>query len=90
MHQFVEELPDEELLFSDSPDTTPGTTPAATSKPGPGSSTPLNTNAGKKKLVVVNICSSSGLLAGMDCPDAEVSSETFTEGEEPTTFCNVH
>ncbi len=44
----------------------------------------------KKKMVVVKICSASGLVATDNCPPDQVTIEIFAAGEEPTAPCNVH
>jgi penicillin-binding protein 1A len=49
--------------------------------PGPGH---------KKRTIMVRICNESGLLAGPNCPENTVSTESFVEGEEPTSYCNIH
>ncbi len=64
------------------PITLPNLTPTTQSNPTP--------KAVKKKMVVVKICSASGLLATDNCPPDQVTVEMFPEGEEPTEYCNVH
>ncbi len=44
----------------------------------------------KKRQVIVRICSESGMLSTANCPDSQVITEIFTEGEEPKEKCNVH
>lgn len=44
----------------------------------------------KKRQVIVRICSESGMLAGPNCPEGQVMTEIFTEGEEPKSKCTVH
>ncbi|NLW48062.1 MAG: PBP1A family penicillin-binding protein [Firmicutes bacterium] len=44
----------------------------------------------KKRQVIVRICTESGMLATPNCPDSQVMTEIFTEGEEPKEKCNVH
>lgn len=44
----------------------------------------------KEEMVVVKICTESGLLATPFCPAEKVVTATFTKGEEPTFSCNVH
>ncbi len=44
----------------------------------------------RKKQVVVRICSESGLLATPYCPEDQILTEVFTDGEQPTTHCNIH
>lgn len=44
----------------------------------------------KEEIVVVKICTESGLLATPFCPLEQVLTATFSKGEEPTFSCNVH
>lgn len=65
------------------------------SAPGSGTSNltdskPLPANGIRKRKITVRICTESGLLATPFCPESQVMAETFTEGEEPTTSCNIH
>jgi penicillin-binding protein 1A len=46
--------------------------------------------ARKKRTIMVRICNESGLLATPNCPESSVSTESFVEGEEPTSYCNIH
>ncbi|TCL64244.1 penicillin-binding protein 1A [Hydrogenispora ethanolica] len=69
---------------------------------GDGSGTPPVDNNGfqqqrsanwpfaKKKQVAVKICTESGLLATPYCPSDWVVTEIFTDGEQPTSYCNIH
>lgn len=86
------------LLHTDVPE---GTDPAnlipETPVPGlvtptPNPLTPLTATPANKKRrqVIVKICSESGLLATLFCPEDQVSAEMFVEGEEPTAYCNIH
>ncbi|MGD8400347.1 MAG: PBP1A family penicillin-binding protein [Bacillota bacterium] len=62
----------------------PGFAPGAMNninKPTPGR---------KKRTIMVRICNESGLLAGPNCPESSVTTQSFVEGEEPTTYCNIH
>lgn len=44
----------------------------------------------KKRQIIVRICTESGMLATANCPNSQVMTEIFTEGEEPKEKCNVH
>jgi penicillin-binding protein 1A len=55
----------------------------------PGVNNPMP-DGRKKRTVMVRICTDSGLLAGPNCPESSVVTESFVEGEEPTTYCNIH
>jgi penicillin-binding protein 1A len=58
---------------------------------GVGTGVPVNpVTSHKKRTIYVRICNESGLLAGPNCPESSVTTESFVEGEEPTSFCNVH
>lgn len=46
--------------------------------------------APEKRLVEVEVCSSSGLLPGPFCPDIEKQLSLFVEGSEPKEYCNEH
>ncbi|HEX3046620.1 MAG TPA: penicillin-binding transpeptidase domain-containing protein, partial [Bacillota bacterium] len=69
-----------------------GVTPPPTGLNEPGATTvPVSTPvAGQQKKVVVRICSESGLLATEFCPESQVTTEIFVQGEEPTASCTVH
>ncbi len=45
---------------------------------------------GKEELVVVKICTESGLLATPFCPPENVITQSFVKGEEPSFSCNLH
>lgn len=45
---------------------------------------------GPKRRIIVKICTESGLLASPYCPESLTAVEIFTEGEEPTEYCNIH
>ena len=67
--------------------------PAADSPDSPAPqavSKPLPANGIHKKRIAVKICTESGLLATPYCPERQVITEIFTEGEEPTASCNIH
>jgi penicillin-binding protein 1A len=49
-----------------------------------------STNVKRKRQVIVRICSESGMLATENCPQSQVMTEIFTEGEEPKEKCNIH
>ena len=49
-----------------------------------------SSNVKRKRQVIVRICSESGMLATENCPQSQVMTEIFTEGEEPQEKCNVH
>jgi penicillin-binding protein 1A len=66
------------------------TYPSNSPYPVPNSPKPPLANVTAKKQVTVRICTESGLLAGPFCPPNEVVTETFTAGEEPTTYCDIH
>jgi penicillin-binding protein 1A len=51
---------------------------------------PLQAAPQKKRKVMVRICNESGMLATANCPESQVSTEIFTEGEEPTEYCTIH
>ncbi len=44
----------------------------------------------EKKLIEVEVCSSSGLIPGPFCPDSEKQLSLFVEGSEPKEYCNEH
>jgi penicillin-binding protein 1A len=44
----------------------------------------------EKKLIEVEVCSSSGLIPGPFCPDSEKQLSLFIEGSEPKEYCNEH
>ncbi|NLY75234.1 MAG: PBP1A family penicillin-binding protein [Firmicutes bacterium] len=44
----------------------------------------------RKRQIIVRICSESGMLSTDNCPQNQVMTEIFTEGEEPKEKCNVH
>jgi penicillin-binding protein 1A len=66
---------------NDPNDNLPEFAPGAMNKP---------TSGRKKRTIMVRICNESGLLAGPNCPESSVSTESFVEGEEPTAYCNIH
>ncbi|HAI87197.1 MAG TPA: hypothetical protein DCL63_09455, partial [Firmicutes bacterium] len=41
-------------------------------------------------LTGVRVCTASGQLASSSCPEAQVISEKFIEGTQPTRVCSVH
>jgi hypothetical protein len=43
-----------------------------------------------KDLVVVEVCSESGLKAGQWCPPEDIREKTFEVGKEPQEYCNIH
>lgn len=68
------------------------TTSPGTVNPSPQTTNPTGTNTPlkKKKQLYIKICTESGLIAGPYCPENQVVTEVFTEGEEPTSYCNIH
>ncbi|MCL6589795.1 MAG: PBP1A family penicillin-binding protein [Firmicutes bacterium] len=63
----------------------PDGTPTPEGQGGTGTKTPV-----PQKKVVVRICSESGMLATDFCPESQVTTEIFVQGEEPTAYCNKH
>lgn len=62
--------------------------PEATNQPQSNQTQPQP--ARKKRQIIVRVCTESGMLATPNCPDSQVMTEIFTEGEEPQEKCNVH
>ena len=75
----------------------PGPTDGGAASPTPSDNTgfqqPHASNSPflqRKKQVSVKICTDSGLLATPYCPQDRVVTEVFTDGEQPTSYCNIH
>ncbi len=66
-----------------------GPSPDSFYQPESGQNQP-SSNVKRKRQVIVRICSESGMLATDNCPQSQVMTEIFTEGEEPKEKCNVH
>lgn len=59
-------------------------------KPPQTPAQPPQAHASKRRKIDVKICTESGLLATPNCPDSVIVTETFVEGEEPRSYCNIH
>jgi penicillin-binding protein 1A len=73
-------------------DNSSGSTNVDTVPPGAvsGSGAQYTAPGHKKHTIMVRICKESGMLAGPYCPESSVTTESFVEGEEPTSYCNIH
>ncbi len=74
--------------YQDDPITTDISNPGVTMEQSPDTKSSPPTQ--KKKMVIVKICTESGLLATQYCPEDKLSTEIYPEGEEPKEPCNIH
>jgi penicillin-binding protein 1A len=91
VHQDGSESP---IFEGDDPNSSNGQIPPTTDntphKPADAAQIGAPVTTQKKRKVMVRICNESGMLATPNCPESQVSTEIFTEGEEPTEYCTIH